>query len=76
MQKLESRAPEVYEAFIDAQHSFPQSKEKFTGTAADQVLEQTLNKDGKSKGGIIGKSQCESAKSKWFLTAHVRGEMV
>jgi len=36
------------------------------------ALEQTVNADSKSKGGIIGISQNPSALDCWFLTSHER----
>ena len=36
------------------------------------VLEQSINLDSKTKGGIIGTTQRQSALQKWFLTAHER----
>ena len=36
------------------------------------VLEQTLNRDSKIKGGIIGVAQDNSSVEKWTLTSHLR----
>ena len=41
----------------------------------DQVLEQTINKDSKGAGGLIGISRDENARTKWFLTSHVRAHL-
>ena len=40
--------------------------------STDMALEQSLNKDTKTKGGIIGFTQNENAVEKWTLTAHLR----
>jgi len=44
--------------------------------APDQVLEQTLNRDSKTSGGIIGISNHEEARTKWFLTSHIRAQLL
>ena len=36
------------------------------------ALEQSINRDSKSKGGIIGISQNPNAVDRWFLTSHER----
>ena len=41
----------------------------------DQVLEQTINKDSKGAGGLIGISRDENARTKWFLASHVRAHL-
>jgi len=39
------------------------------------ALEQSVNLDSKSKGGIIGMSTKEDAVDRWFLTIHDRAAM-
>ena len=34
------------------------------------ALEQSINADSKSKGGMVGMSQSPAALDRWFLTAH------
>ena len=34
------------------------------------ALEQSINLDSKSKGGVVGISQREDAVEQWFLTSH------
>ena len=38
----------------------------------NMALEQSVNLDSKTKGGIIGISKKEGARQRWFLTAHER----
>ena len=45
----------------------------FSQVAIDQVLEQSVNKDTKTAGGIIGFSLSPGAVERWMLTAHLRG---
>jgi len=42
----------------------------------DQVLEQTLNRDSKTSGGIISIINHKEARTKWFLTSHIRAQML
>ncbi len=44
----------------------------FTGTACDQVIEQTANRDSKTKGGLTGFSLNKGAIHRWTLTQHER----
>lgn len=39
--------------------------------SADQVIEQTINKDKKGSGGIIGFSTTEGTVQRWVLSSHV-----
>ena len=44
--------------------------------AVDHTIEQTLNKDTKTKGGIIGFSLNKGAVQRWILTAHERAAIL
>ncbi len=44
----------------------------FAGTACDQVIEQTANRDSKTKEGISGFSLNKGAVHRWTLTQHER----
>ena len=39
---------------------------------SDMALEQSVNRDSKTKGGIVGITLQKNALDRWFLTAHVR----
>ena len=47
---------------------------RFNAVATDQALEQTVNRDGKSKGGVIGLTLRKSALTRWLMTRHVSAE--
>lgn len=72
MQKLEERHPKVYQEFAAGSHSIGRSKQPFAQVWADMALEQSINLDSKSKGGIVGFSRREDAVERWFLTSHER----
>mgnify|MGYP000055450759 FL=1 len=75
MRKLKSKHPQVYEEFSAGNFSISRSGHPFSQVAADMALEQSINADSKSKGGIVGISQCPAALERWFLTAHVRASV-
>ena len=56
--------------------SVNRSGKPFAGLSSDQVLEQTLNRDSETSGGIIGFSNDEKASTKWFTTTHVRAHLL
>ena len=39
------------------------------------ALEQTINLDSKTRGGIVGLTQNASAVDGWFITSHKRAEL-
>ena len=47
----------------------------FSQVPVDQTIEQTLNRDTKTKDGIIGISLNRGAVQRWILTAHDRAEV-
>ena len=75
MNMLETRHTEVYKEFINRNHSVSHSKQPFAQVWTDMALEQSINLDSKSKGGIIGMSTKEDPVDRWFLTIHDRAAM-
>ena len=67
---------------LDAHEEFPRgevcvqhSNWAFRQISVDQAIEQTINRDSKTKGGIIGFSQKPGAVQKWIASAHRRAEI-
>ena len=52
-----------------------QQRYGFSSTACDQVMEQTFNKDSKTKGGITGFSLNKNAVKRWILSQSGRGSI-
>ena len=75
MQKLELTHPEVYKEFAEGNHSISRSGQTFSQVSTDMALEQSINADSKSSGGVIGISQSPSALERWFLTIHERASI-
>ena len=53
---------------------FLKSGIQFNCVATDKALEQTVNRDGKSKGGVIGLTLRKYALNRWLQTRHVTAE--
>ena len=75
MQKLELTHPDVYKEFAEGNHSISRSWQPFSQVSTDMALEQSINADSKSSGGVIGISQSPSALERWFLTIHERASI-
>ena len=75
MRKLQTLEPQVYQEFLNGNHVVKRSKQSFNQVSTDLALEQSLNRDCKVHGGLIGKTQNPGALSKWLLTAHLRSSV-
>ena len=72
MDQLPITAPEVHEEFCKGSHAVNRSTNPFSQVWTDMALEQSINLDSKSSGGIIGITQKPDALARWFLTSHER----
>jgi len=70
MQQLELTHPDVYNEFAAGNHTISHSGQPFLKVSTDMALEQSINADSKSSGGVIGISQIPSALERWFLSIH------
>ena len=70
MKMLPKIAPEVHKQFLEGQFVVKRTHGKFNSVAADQSLEQTINKSQKSSGGIIGSSRKKDFVAEWELIYH------
>ena len=75
MNMLESSHPKVHKEFLAGNFSVSRSDHPFSQVSTDMALEQSINADSKSKGGIVGMSQSPAALERWFLTAHERASV-
>ena len=75
MRALEETHPETYQQLTKGMFVVRRSaNNNFNAVATDQALEQTVNKEGKSKGGVIGLTLREGALTRWLQTRHVSAE--
>ena len=70
-QNLSEKHPMIYEEFINGNFSVQRTKGKFNMLPPDQVIEQTINKEQKGPGGIIGFSTSPGTVQCWVLSSHV-----
>ena len=72
MEQLQQKHPTVYQRFMEDDHVISRSSQPFSSVWTDMSLEQSINLDPKSKGGIVGISLNADALHRWFLTCHER----
>ena len=72
MQTLDTVDPSVKQEFLNGNHAVSRSQNSFAQVWTDMALEQYVNLDSKSKGGIVGITKKKEAHERWFLTCHER----
>ena len=73
MRELEKTHPFAHEHLNNGEFAIQQQdRYAFSATAADQVIKQTINRDSKSAGGIIGITTRPNAVAKWVLSQSQR----
>ena len=73
MQTLEEKHPAVHSAFEAGEFVVQRSNDRsLSQVPVDQTIEQTVNRDTKTKRGIIGFSVNKGAVQRWLLTSHER----
>lgn len=75
MRQLATKHPQAHQEFVNGYHAMSRSGKPFSQVWTDMALEQTINVDSKSKGGIISISQNPGALDRWFLTSHERASV-
>ena len=73
MRHLQEKALDVYNEIVRGNRTIRRStSQPFNKVWTDMALEQSINLDSKTNGGIIGIKQRPSVLQKWFLTAYER----
>lgn len=74
MMRLPIDHPDLHKRFRSGCHAVSRcpTESKFNMVSTDMALEQSMNRDSKTKGGIIGISQDFNAVEKWTLSSHMR----
>ena len=73
MEDLPNSHPLIYADLNDGNFVVHrQAQHGFSGIACDQTIEQTFNRDSKTKGGITGITMNKSAVNRWILSHHER----
>ena len=69
MQSLEDKMPWLHEMYLKGEHAVKRSKRKWAGLWSDLVIEQTLMRSIKSRGGLThGRGMSESVRHMWVLS--------
>lgn len=75
MKNLENKCPEMYYHLKNGNFVVKRTNlKKFNCVASDMALEQTINKDCKSSGGVVGFTKNEETLCRWLITRHLMGE--
>ena len=75
MRQLVTKHPKVHQEFVNGNHAVSLSSKPFAQVWTGMALEQSINADSKSRGGIIGISQNPGALDRWFLTSYERASV-
>ena len=74
MKMVQEVAPTVHREFTENRAhavSTSSSESSFNFVSPDMALEQTVNRDSKTKGGIDGGTGMENTRDRWAITAHM-----
>lgn len=74
MLALEESAPEMFGHLMNGGFVVRRSDKVFNCVPTDQALEQSINREAKSRGGVIGFTLRKGALLRWLLTRYVTGE--
>jgi len=75
MELLEEKQPLMYRHMIEGGFVVRRSKSRvFNCVPTDQALEQSINREAKSQGGVIGFTLQKGALLRWLMTRHITGE--
>ncbi|XP_028410461.1 uncharacterized protein LOC114533074 [Dendronephthya gigantea] len=75
MLNLPTSNPDIHEQMVAGNFATQRTSQPFSQTPMDQTLEQTLNKNSKTKGGVIGFSINKSAVHRWIKSFSDRAEI-
>lgn len=75
LKELPETKPEIHFEFEKGNFSVQRTKGKFNRLPPDQVIEQTINKEQKGPGGIIGISTSVGSVQRWVFTSHLVAEI-
>ena len=66
----------IASAYLNKHFSAKRTIGRFNCLPSHQVIEQTINKEQKGKGGIIGSCTSEDAIQMWILTSHILASLM
>ena len=68
---LEKTHPNIHKEFLAGNFSVKRKLGSFNKVPSDQVIEQTIKKDQKGSGGIVGFSTSENTVQRWIVSNHI-----
>jgi hypothetical protein len=76
MNNLPTTHPHVHRHLLAGEFGVQRQKAHgFAKVACDQTIEQTINRDAKTKGGWTGFTQQKGAVTRWIMSSHARGQI-
>ena len=75
MMNLPDTHPEAHGHLTPGEFAVQRSSGSFNQVPVDQTIEQTINRDSKCPGGIIGFSLNKATVQRWTVTAHERADI-
>ena len=74
MVTLQQKRPKFYQYLRDGGFVVRLSSRRFNAVATDKALEQTINREGKSQGGVTGFTLRKGALTRWIATRHITAQ--
>ena len=71
MKTLPETHPAIHQEFEPGHFSVRRQHGRFNKIPSDQAIEQTINREQKCAGRIVGYSTSEGTVQRWVLTSHV-----
>ena len=78
MHIFQEEHPDIYEKFKERKHTIHRSPDPdkcFSGVWSDMGIEQSINKDCGTIGGLTSIKTNKAAMDRWFLTAHLKANV-
>ena len=78
MHQLEETNPDVFAEFLDGKYTISRSTQEsryFSRVWSDLAIEQSINRDFGTLGGLTGLKTNVSAMERWILTAHLKANV-
>ena len=70
------RFPSIHQEFLQGNFSVRRTNGKFNMLPPDQVIEETINRDQNSPGGIIGFTTLQGSIQRWILSSHNTASLI
>ena len=75
-QKIKEAHPKIYDQFMLGNISVKRTDGSFNKLPPGEVIEQTINKEQKGAGGIIGIGTSDDTVQRWVLSSHITATLL